>query len=50
VKPYLDAQLAEGRLANEGDAVTLRLTAKLVAEQQEVPVDGGITVKATRRR
>ena len=50
VKPYLDAQLAEGRLANEGDAVTLRLTAKLVAEQQEVPVDGGITIKATRRR
>lgn len=50
VKPYLDAQLAEGRLANEGDTVTLRLTAKLVAEQQEVPVDGGIAIEATRRK
>jgi hypothetical protein len=50
VKPYLDAQLAEGRLANDGDAITFRLTAKLVAEQQEVPIDGGMTIKATRRR
>jgi hypothetical protein len=50
VKPYLDAQLAAGRLANEGDAVNFRLTATLVAEQQEVPVDGGITINATRRK
>jgi len=49
VKPYIDALLARGRLADDGDAVSLRLTASLVAEQQEVPIDGGITIDITRR-
>jgi len=49
VKPYLDALLAQGRLGEAGESVTFRLTGKLVAEQQEVPVDGAITVEATRR-
>lgn len=49
VKPYLDAQLAQGQLAAEGDTISLRLTATLVAEQQEVPIEGGLTIQATRR-
>ncbi len=49
VKPYLDMLLARGRLDDEGDAVSLRLTASLVAEQQEVPIEGGIVVDAVRR-
>lgn len=49
VKPYLDALLAAGRAVEEGDAASLRLTAKLVAEQQEVPVDGGMSIELTRR-
>ncbi len=49
VKPYLDAILARGRLAEDGDAVSLKLTASLAAEQQEVPIEGGIVVDVVRR-
>jgi hypothetical protein len=48
-KPYLDALLARGRLGDEGDAVSLKLTASLTAEQQEVPIEGGIVVDIVRR-
>lgn len=49
VKPYLDHLLAQGRLADDGDAVTLTLSATLVAEQHEVPIAGMVAVQATRR-
>ncbi len=49
VKPYLDHLLARGQLADDGDAVPFTLTATLVAERQEVPIAGELTVQATRR-
>ena len=49
VKPYVDSLLARGSLGDDGDTVSLRLTATLVAEQQEVPIEGGIIVDVTRR-
>ena len=49
VKPYLDHLLAQGQLAEDGDAVPFTLSAALVAEQQEVPIAGTIAVQATRR-
>lgn len=49
VKPYLDHLLAQGQLADDGDAVPFTLTATLVAERQEVPIAGTINVQAARR-
>jgi hypothetical protein len=49
VKPWLDSLLARDRLAEDGDATTLGLTATILAGQQEVPIDGGLTIICTRR-
>ena len=49
VKPYLDRLLARGKLGDDGDAVSLELTASLTAEQQEVPIEGGVIIEVTRR-
>jgi hypothetical protein len=49
VKPYLDRLLQRGMLAEVGDRVVLDLTASIVAGQQEVPIEGGLTVRCTRR-
>jgi hypothetical protein len=49
VKPYLDALLATGQLADDGDAVALVLTAEIVAGDRAVPVSGSVPVSATRR-
>ncbi len=49
VKPYLDALLARGALADDGDAVSLVVTATIAAGQSEVPVAGGLAVEVTRR-
>ena len=49
LKPYLDHLLAEGLLADDGDAAAFTLTASLVADQQVVPVAGGLEVRVTRR-
>jgi hypothetical protein len=49
VKTYLDAQLAAGRLTEDGDAVRFTLTAEIVAGERAVPVAGSIPVSATRR-
>jgi hypothetical protein len=49
VKPYLDALLRQGTIGADGDAVSLSLTAELVAGQQVLPVGGAIGVTATRR-
>ncbi len=49
VKTYLDAQLAVGRLTEDGDSVRLVLTAEIVAAERAVPVAGSIPVSATRR-
>lgn len=49
VKPYLDALLATGGLADDGDSLTLALTAEIVAGERAVPVAGSLPVTATRR-
>jgi hypothetical protein len=49
VKPYLDSLLAQGSLAEDGDSVPFTLSAAIVANQQEVPIGGSLTVQATRR-
>ena len=49
VKPYLDALLATGQFADDGDAVALVLTAEIVAGDRAVPVSGSVPVSATRR-
>ena len=49
VKPYLDALLATGALAQDGDSVPLVLTAEIVAGERAVPVSGSVPVSATRR-
>jgi hypothetical protein len=49
VKPYLDALLATGGLAQDGDAVALSLTAEIVAGERAVPISGSVPVSATRR-
>jgi hypothetical protein len=49
VKPYLDALLATGDLADDGDSVALVLTAEIVAGDRAVPVSGSVPVTATRR-
>ncbi len=49
VKPYLNALLATGGLAQDGDAVALSLTAEIVAGERAVPVSGSVPVSATRR-
>ncbi|MFM8414657.1 MAG: hypothetical protein ACKOCX_08025 [Planctomycetota bacterium] len=49
VKPYLDALLATGGLAEDGDSVLLTLTAEIVAGERAVPVAGSVPVTATRR-
>ncbi len=49
VKPYLDSLLQRGDLADDGDAVSLTLTAALVAGEHEVPLGGSLAVTATRR-
>jgi hypothetical protein len=48
-KPYLDALLATGGLAEDGDSVALTLSAEIVAGEQAVPVGGNVPVTATRR-
>ena len=50
VKPYLDHLLAQGQLADDGDAVPFTLSATIVAGQQEVPIAGTVAVQATRGR
>ena len=49
VKPWLDTLLARGGLAEDGTQASLTATATIIAGQQEVPVDGGFTVRCTRR-
>jgi len=49
VKPYLDALLATGSLAADGDSVDLALSAEIVAGERAVPVAGSVPVTATRR-
>ncbi len=49
VKPYLDALLATGGLADDGDSVGLVLTAEIVAGERAVAVSGSVPVSATRR-
>jgi hypothetical protein len=49
VKPYLDALLATGGLAQDGDSVDLALAAEIVAGERAVPVAGSVPVTATRR-
>jgi hypothetical protein len=49
VKPYLDSLLEQGGLGEQGDAVSLRLTAAVVAGASEVPVGGELSVTVTRR-
>jgi hypothetical protein len=49
VKPYLDSLLSQGGLAEDGDSVPFTLTATVVANQQEVPIGGSLSVQATRR-
>jgi hypothetical protein len=49
VKTYLDALLAAGGLADEGDRVTLSLSAEIAAGERAVPVAGSLPVTATRR-
>ena len=49
VKPYLDALIATGALAQDGDSVPLVLTAEIVAGERAVPVSGSVPVSATRR-
>ncbi len=49
LKPYLDALLARGEIANDGDTIPFSLTATLVAEGQRVPVAGTIPLTVTRR-
>ena len=49
LKPYLDACLAQGRIAEDGDSLPFTLSATLVAEGLRVPVSGAIPLTATRR-
>ncbi len=49
LKPYLDALLARGEIAADGDTIPFTLTATLVADGQRVPVAGAIPLTATRR-
>jgi len=49
IKPYLDACLAQGRLAEDGDALPFTLSATLVADGLRVPVVGSLPLTATRR-
>lgn len=49
LKPYLDACLAQGRLAEDGDALPFTLSATLVADGLRVPVAGSLPLTATRR-
>ncbi len=49
VKPYLDSLLQQGALGDDGDTVSLTLTADLVAGEHEVPVGGAVAVTVTRR-
>jgi hypothetical protein len=49
LKPYLDAILAQGRLAEDGDALPFTLSATLVADGLRVPVAGSLPLTATRR-
>ena len=49
LKPYLDALLAQGELAADDAALPFTLSAAIVADGQEVPIDGTIAVQATRR-
>jgi hypothetical protein len=49
VKPWLDRLLQRGRLTEPGAEAALTLSAAIVAGQQVVPVEGGLTVICTRR-
>jgi hypothetical protein len=49
LKPYLDACLAQGRLAEDGDSLPFTLSATLVADGLRVPVAGSLPLTATRR-
>jgi hypothetical protein len=49
VKPSLDALLATGGLAAEGDEVTFSLTAEIAGGDRAVPVSGSLPVTVTRR-
>ncbi len=49
VKPYLDALLMRGELADDGDTVTLGMAASLVSAGYEVPIGGELAVRITRR-
>ena len=49
VKPWLDRLLQQGRLAEPDDRTVLTLSASIVAGQQEVPVQGALTVTCIRR-
>ena len=49
VKPYLDALLLRGDLADDGDDVALGVAAELVAGETAVPIGGELTVRVVRR-
>jgi hypothetical protein len=49
VKPWLDALLLRGDLADDGDDVPLTVTAELVAGDQAVPIGGELAVRVVRR-
>ncbi|MFM7206377.1 MAG: hypothetical protein ACKO4T_06900 [Planctomycetaceae bacterium] len=49
VKPWLDALLLRGQLAEDGDTAPLTLVATLASGETAVPVGGEISVQATRR-
>jgi len=49
LKPYLDALLARGEIAEDGDTLPFTLTAVLAADGQRVPVAGAIPLTVTRR-
>ena len=49
VKPWLDALLLRGDLADDGDDVPLTVTATLVSGEQAVPIGGELAVRVVRR-
>jgi len=49
LKPYLDALLARGEIAEDGDTIPFTLSATLVADGQRVPVAGTLPLTVTRR-
>jgi hypothetical protein len=49
IKPYLDSLLAAGTAPAVGESLSLELTARLAAENRDLPIGGAIGVQAQRR-